>query len=139
MRKMTNSIIIVPCSGIGKSYGSISREATYCVVEDLKKSETDTICLSLLVMGNEDAKNTVKSHRCIAVDGCPNECAKKSLVAAEANLAASFRVIDVLRENRTLRPKSVTFLDEDGVKIARILAEKIGSKVDELNLKGAGR
>ena len=133
---MPDPFLIVPCSGIGKPFGTISREATYCVVEDLKKGETDTICLSLLVMGDENAKLSVKSHRCIAVDGCPNECAKKSLELSNAKLVANFRVVDILRENRKLKPKEVTFLDEDGRKLARILAEKIALKIDELNDKG---
>ena len=133
---MADPFLIISCSGIGKSFGSISREATYCVVEDLKKGETDTICLSLLVMGDEDAKRSVKSHKCIAIDGCPNECAKKSLDLSNARLVANFRVIDILRENRNLRPKEVTFLDEDGRKLAQILAEKIALKINELNHKG---
>ena len=133
---MSDPFLIIPCSGIGKPFGTISREATYCVVEDLKKGETDTICLSLLVMGDQDAKLSVKSQRCIAIDGCPNECAKKSLERSDAKLVANFRVIDILRENRNLKPKEVTFLDEDGRKLARILAEKIALKVDELNHKG---
>ena len=133
---MSDPVLIIPCSGIGKSFGTISREATYCVVEDLKKDETDTLCLSLLVMGDKDAIRSVKSHRCIAVDGCPNECSKKNLELLDAKLAANYRVVDILRENRNLKPSAVTFLDEDGRKLARILAEKISLKVDELNHKG---
>lgn len=121
---------------VGKPFGTISREATYRVVEDLKKGETDTICLSLLVKGDEDAKRQVKSLRCIAVDGCPNECAKKNLELSGAKLVASFRVVDFIRENRNLRPREVTFLDEDGKKLAEIVAESVASKVDELNCKG---
>jgi uncharacterized metal-binding protein len=130
---LSDPILVIPCSGIGKAFGSISREATYCVVEDLKKGETDTLCLSLLVMGDEDTIRSVKSHRCIAVDGCPNECSKKNLQLLDAELAASYRVVDVLRENRNLRPSAITFLDADGQKLARTLAEKITSKIDELN------
>jgi len=130
-------ILIIPCSGIGKPLGSISREATYCVVEDLKKGETDTLCLSLLVMGDKDAVRSVKSHRCISVDGCPNECSKKNLELLDAKLAANYRVVNLLKEYRNLRPSAVTFLDEDGRKLAGILAEKIRSKIDELNGGGA--
>jgi len=134
---MSDPVLIIPCSGIGKSFGSISREATYCVIEELKKSETDTLCLSLLVMGDEDAIRSVKSHRCIAVDGCPNECSKKNLELLNAKLAANYRVVDILREHRNLKPSAITFLDEDGRKLARILAEKITSKIYELNSRGA--
>jgi len=133
---MSAPFLIIPCSGIGKSFGTISREATYRVVEDLKKGETDTICLSLLVMGDKDARRSVKSHGCIAIDGCPNECAKKNLELADAKLVANFRVVDVLRKNKNLKPKDVTFLDEDGRKLAQILAKKIALKVDELNHRG---
>lgn len=133
---MSDPILIIPCSGIGKSLGTISRDATYCVVEELKKGETDTICLSLLVMGDEDARCSVQSHRCIAVDGCPNECAKKNLELSDAKLVGNFRVVDGLRDHRDLKPNGVTFLDEDGRKLARILAEKIALKVDELSHRG---
>ena len=133
---MSNPILIIPCSGIGKSFGTISRDATYGVFEELRKGETDTLCLSMLVMGDEDARCSVKSHRCIAVDGCPNECAKKNLELSDANLVSNFRVVDILRENRNLKPNGVTFLDEDGRKLSQILAEKIAMKVDELNNKG---
>ena len=133
---MSDPVLIIPCSGIGKPFGSISREATYCVVEDLKKEETDTLCLSLLVMGDGDAIRSVKSHRCIAVDGCPNECSKKNLELLDAKLVANYRVVDILRDYRHLKPRAITFLDEDGRKLARILAEKITSKIDELNNRG---
>ena len=128
--------MIIPCSGIGKPFGTISREATYRVVEDLKKGKTDTICLSLLVMGDEDAKRLVKSHGCIAIDGCPNECAKKNLELSEAKLVANFRVVDILRQNRNLKPKEVTFLDRDGRELAQIVAEKVAEKVNELSRNG---
>ncbi len=130
---MPDPVLIIPCSGIGKSFGSIGREATYCVVEDLKKEDADTLCLSLLVKGDADTIEAVKSHRCIAVDGCPNDCSKKILELRSARLVANYRVIDVLRENRGLRPRAVTFLDEDGQKLAQILADKITSKINELN------
>lgn len=130
---MVDLILVIPCSGIGKAFGTISRDSTYRVVEDLRKGETDIICLSLIVMGDEDAVSSVMSNRCIAVDGCPNACAKKTLELSGAKLVADYRVVDVLREHRALKPAGVTFLDEDGRKTARILAEMIALKVDELN------
>lgn len=134
---MPDSILVIPCSGIGKAFGSIGREATYSVVEDLKKGEADTLCLSLLVMGDEEAQRLVKSHRCIAIDGCPAECTRKNLELSGAKLAASFRVVDIVREHRNLKPKGITFLDEDGCKMASYLAEKVALKIDELNKKEA--
>jgi len=133
---MNKQILIIPCSGIGKAFGTISRDATFRVVEDLRRGEPDTICLSLLVMGDEEAKGKVQSCKCIAVDGCPLECARKNIELSGGAPAASFRVVDLLREYRDLRPQRVTFLDEDGRKLSAILAEKIASKVDELGKEG---
>ena len=130
---MSDTILIFPCSGIGKAFGTISRDAVYNVVEELRKDETDTNCLSLLVADDEEAISSVKSHRCISVDGCPNGCAQKTLESSGAKLVASFRVVDILRENRKLKPRDVTVLDGDGRKLSRLLAEKIALKVDELN------
>lgn len=125
-------VVVIPCSGIGKALGSVSREATYEVVENLRKGVTDTTCLALIVSGDEETLRLVKNNRCIAVDGCPLECAAKNVKLAGGDLAASFRVVDTLRENRKLKPKSVTFLDHDGQELANLLAEQVAEKVDEL-------
>jgi uncharacterized metal-binding protein len=125
-------ILIIPCSGIGKPFGSISRDATFRVVDELRKGRADTNCLSLLVMGDEEATRQIRESVCIAVDGCPLACAKKNIEIAGGEIVAYFRVMDLLRENRGLKPRQVTFLDEDGLKLSEMLAEKIASKVDEL-------
>jgi len=125
-------ILIIPCSGIGKPFGSISRDATFRVVDELREGRADTNCLSLLVMGDEEATRQIRESVCIAVDGCPLACAKKNIEIAGGEIAAYFRVMDLLRENRGLKPRQVTFLDEDGLKLAEMLAEKIALKVDEL-------
>ena len=125
-------ILVIPCSGIGKALGSVSREATYEVVENLRKGVTDTTCLALIVSGDEETLQVVKDNRCIAVDGCPLQCAAKNVQFAGGDLAATFRVVDTLRENRKLKPKSVTFLDRDGQELANLLAEQVAEKVDEL-------
>lgn len=127
-----NPILIIPCSGIGKPFGTISRDATFRVVDELKKGRAETNCLSLLVMGDEEATRQIRESVCIAVDGCPLACAKKNIEIAGGEIAAYFRVMDLLRENRGLRPRQVTFLDEDGLKLSEMLAEKIALKVDEL-------
>jgi uncharacterized metal-binding protein len=125
-------ILIIPCSGIGKPFGTIGRDATFRVVDELRKGKAETNCLSLLVMGDEEATKQIRESRCIAVDGCPLACAKKNIEIAGGEITAYFRVMDLLRENRDLRPRQVTFLDEDGKKLSEMLAEKIASKVDEL-------
>jgi uncharacterized metal-binding protein len=125
-------ILIIPCSGIGKPFGTIGRDATFRVVDELRKGKAETNCLSLLVMGDEEATEQIRRSDCIAVDGCPLECTRKNVEIAGGNIAAHFRVMDLLRENRGLRPRQVTFLDDDGTRLSEMLAERIAVKVDEL-------
>jgi len=125
-------ILIIACSGIGKPFGTIARDATFRVVDELRKGKADTNCLSLLVMGDEGATKQIRESDAIAVDGCPLECARKNIEIAGGRIAAHFKVMDLLRENKGLRPRQVTFLDEDGTKLAEMLAERIAVKVDEL-------
>jgi uncharacterized metal-binding protein len=129
---MQKKVIVIPCSGIGKALGSVSREATYEVVENLRKGVTDTTCLALITSGDEETLQLVKTNKCITVDGCPLQCAEKNVKLAGGELAASFRVVDTLKENRKLKPKSVTFLDRDGQELASLLAKQVAEKVDEL-------
>lgn len=125
-------VIVIPCSGIGKALGSVSREATYELVENLCKGVTETTCLALIVSGDEETLQLVRSNKCITVDGCPLQCAEKNVKLAGGDVAARFRVVDTLKENRILKPKSVTFLDRDGQQLATILAKEIVNKVDAL-------
>jgi uncharacterized metal-binding protein len=83
-------------------------------------------------MGDEEARNRVASSRCIVVDGCPLACSRNNVERSGGNIAAEFKVMDLLRENRGLKPREVTFLDEDGEKLSKILAERMAAKVDEL-------
>ena len=53
-------VVVVPCSGIGKSYGTVTREAAYMVVEDLCPETTHIVPLSLLVLGDEQAQEAVR-------------------------------------------------------------------------------
>ncbi len=125
-------VMVVPCSGIGKAYGSVGREAMYQVVEDLRPDSTDTVCLSLLTMGDADAQAQVRDHPTITIDGCPKACARVNVQAAGGQPAAEFRVFDVFRAHKELKVRSVSQLGESGREMARILAEEIAAKVDVL-------
>jgi uncharacterized metal-binding protein len=133
---MKRRVLIIPCSGIGKAYGSVGREAAYQVVEELRPDVTETVCLSLLTMGDADAHAQVRESPTITIDGCPTACAKVNVEAAGGKPAAEFRVFDVYRAHRELKVRSVSDLGENGLAMAHILAEEIAAKVDELKDEG---
>jgi len=125
-------VIIIACSGIGKAFGSVGREAAYVVTEELRPGCTSTVCLSLLTLGDEDARRRVRQHPTITIDGCPKACARVNVEQAGANPAATFRVFDVFRRHKELKVRRVSDIGEVGEAMARILAEEIADKVDEL-------
>jgi uncharacterized metal-binding protein len=126
-------VMIVPCSGIGKAYGSVGRDAMYQVVEEMRPDATDTVCLSLLTRGDSDAQASVRELPTITINGCPKACAKLNVEAAGGEPAAEYRVFDVYRAHKELKVRSVSELGDAGREMARILAEEIAAKVDELN------
>ncbi len=125
-------VLIIPCSGIGKAYGSVGREAMYTVLEDLRPGQTDTVCLSLLTLGDAQAQALVRDHPTITIDGCPKACAKINVEAAGGNPVGIYRVFDVYRAHKDLKVRSVSELGESGYRMARILAEEIAAQVDVL-------
>ncbi len=128
--KPGNRVMVIPCSGIGKAFGTIGREAAYIAVEELRPNVADTVCLSLLVMGDEATRARVQKLPTVTVDGCAIGCARKNVELAGGTVTAALRVIDTCRKHRDLRPVTVTELDEPGRKLARILAEEIATEVD---------
>ncbi len=128
-------VLIIPCSGIGKAYGSVGREAMYALLEDLRPGVTDTLCLSLLTLGDTEAQAQSREQPTITIDGCPKACARVNVEAAGGRPAGIYRVYDVYRAHKDLKVRSVSELGESGRKMARILAEEIAAKVDELRDK----
>ena len=131
-------VMIVPCSGIGKAYGSVGREAMYQLIEEMRPDAMDTVCLSLLTLGDADAQAQVRAHPTITIDGCPSACAKVNVEAAGGKPAAEYRVYDVYRAHRELKVRSVSELGDAGRTMACLLAEEIAAKVDALT-KDEGR
>jgi uncharacterized metal-binding protein len=125
-------VVIVPCSGIGKTYGTVSREAAYEVVEDLRPEETRLVALSLLVLGDEDARAAVAAHPAVTIDGCKLACATKMVAESGGEVAVDFAVLDVYRRNRQFKPRGIAELNEGGQRLACALAAEICEVVDDL-------
>ena len=80
-------VIIVPCSGIGKTYGTVSREAAYEVVEELRPESSQLVALSMLVMGDETVTEAVAGSPAITIDGCKLACATKMVEVSGGHVA----------------------------------------------------
>jgi uncharacterized metal-binding protein len=121
--------IVIPCSGIGKAVGQVSRIAAYKVIEERPKTAR-TLCLALLTVGDEEAGKLIMSTPCIAIDGCPNQCSAKNIEKSRGNLVAKVMVTDILKKNRGLKPAGVIELNSDGMKLADLVAKDVATKID---------
>jgi uncharacterized metal-binding protein len=131
-------VVIVPCSGIGKAFGTVSREAAYEITEDLRPADTQMVALSLLVLGDEAARAAVSENPAITIDGCKLACATKMVKENGGTVAAEVAVLDVYRRHRQLKPKGIAELNEDGRQLAHAMAEEISASVDRLREKEGG-
>jgi uncharacterized metal-binding protein len=125
-------IVIVPCSGIGKSYGTVSREAAYIVTEDLLPEKTRLVALSKLVLGEAEARSIVECNPAITIDGCKLACATKMVQESGGRVVKDIAVLDVYRRYKQFKPQGISELNEGGLQLAQALANEIGEAVNEL-------
>ena len=126
-------VYIIPCSGIGKIFGSIGRETAYIVVNELAKDKTVLECLPLIVKGKKEVIETLKENKVIALDGCPLKCSYNDLMEAVGKVDAQFLTTDIVKENRDLKPEpSIIPVGENTKQLAIKLAEKVAAEVDKL-------
>ena len=137
MSTPTRKVVIVPCSGIGKTYGTVSREAAYEIVENLRSAKTQLVALSLLVLGDEAARAAVADCPAVTLDGCKLACATKMVKESGGTVAQDFAVLDVYRRYRQFKPQGIAELNEGGQKLAHALAEEVATVVDNLTAEHA--
>jgi uncharacterized metal-binding protein len=118
------NVLVIPCSGIGKVHGLISREAVYRAT-DAAPGTADTVCLALLVTGDAETKQKVQHTPCITVDGCPKLCAWKNVELAGGNIAKGIRVYDTMKRHRGADFGSATALSAEGWTVVEELAAEI--------------
>lgn len=129
---MSQSVVIVPCSGIGKTYGTVTREAAYIVTEDLRPANTRIVPLSLLVLGDEEAQAAVRDAAVVTLDGCKLACATVNVRQAGGAVAKEYAVLDFFRQHRDMKPQGIAELNAGGQKLAQALAEEVAATSDAL-------
>jgi len=132
---MNPKVVIVPCSGIGKTYGTVSREAAYELVEKVRPQSTQMVALSLLVLGDEESRLTLANNPAITIDGCKLACATKMVKESGGIVLQDFAVLDIYRQHRQLKPHGIAELNEEGLQLASVLAGEIASVVDNISIE----
>jgi uncharacterized metal-binding protein len=128
-------VVIVPCSGIGKAYGSVAREAGYELCDELRPDSTNLVALSKLVLGEEEARERVRRWPAVTIDGCKLMCAAKLVKLSGGTIAREIAVLDVFRQHKDLKPDGIAELNAEGKQLASIIAKEIAEVVDAPNNK----
>ena len=122
--------MVVPCSGIGKAFGTVSREAAYDLCEELRPESTRLVALAKLVLGEPGARDLVATHPSVTIDGCKQMCAAKMVRQSGGTVACEVSVLDVFRHHKELKPEGIAELNEAGRKLARVLAVEVAASLD---------
>jgi uncharacterized metal-binding protein len=126
-------VYIIPCSGIGKVFGSIGRETTYIVVNELAREKAELECLPLIVKGKKEVIEKLKENKIIAIDGCPLKCSYNNVMEQVGKVDAQFMTTNIVKDNRELKPEpSIMPIGENTKILSRKLAEQVSQKVEEL-------
>jgi uncharacterized metal-binding protein len=129
MNRSDDIVVVVPCSGIGKPFGSVSREAAYELCEDLRPDCTRLVALARLVLGDAAARDLVTQHPAVTIDGCKQMCAAKMVKESGGKVAHEVAVLEVFRRHKDLKPEGIAELNEAGRKLARVLAEEVAESL----------
>jgi len=132
MKRDTDKVLVIPCSGIGKVHGLMSREAAYLVTDELAPEDADVLCLALLVKGDEETVARVQASHCITIDGCGKGCAKKNVELAGGQVAQALQVGRHLAGHRGAQPGSGSELTDEGWSITREIAEAVTDECERL-------
>jgi len=130
---MDKKVKVVPCSGIGKVYGLMAREAVLKTVFELCPEKSETVCLGYIVTGDKEVKEKIEGFDCITVDGCPKMCAAKNVSISGGIVVEEIKVLDTVKEHKGKKFGSPTHLNADGEAVISEIAGKIAKKINEIN------
>lgn len=124
-----SKVKVAACSGIGKVFGLLAREAALEAVELAGTDNAEMVCLAHIVTGDTEGTEKIKGKNCITIDGCPTVCAAKSIEASGGIICGQFRAVDEMRKHRGLKPGTASDLSEDGWKICDAFAKEIADRI----------
>ncbi len=123
---------IVACSGEELPEGTITRLAALRVLEQMRPSDTVTICLPLFLAGGEGDRAFAKFYPTIAIDGCEKRCAYRATEQYSNKPAAGIVITDLIKKHDLQKPQGSSQLNETGLQAVEVVAEEVAAKVDEL-------
>ncbi|MEJ2248961.1 MAG: putative zinc-binding protein [Candidatus Lokiarchaeota archaeon] len=135
---MKKKVGIIACSGEDFVGGTLTRAAARIVIEELRPNNTIILCQPLFMAGGlerhggNEERDFAKNHPTITIEGCDEECSRIAVDRYSGTPAATINIKKFMEANPDLIPDSPRKLGKNGLKLARIIAQEIAEKVDEL-------
>jgi len=123
---------IIACSGEELPEGTVTRLAALRVLEQLRPSDTVTICLPLFLAGGEGDRAFAKFYPTIAIDGCEKRCAYRGTEQYSNRPAVGIVVSDLITQDGLEQPVGRRKLNAAGMQAVERTADLAANKVDEL-------
>jgi len=127
---------VIPCSGMGKVYGLMAREAALHTVTHLCPDQAGTLCLAYIVTGEAEAAASFDNQPCITIDGCPAMCSAKSVATMGGDIKGEFKVLDVMKLHKGAQAGTASELTAEGWAIVEEIAATLNTRVLEIQSEG---
>jgi len=119
--------VVIPCSGMGKALGAVTRETISLLPDSKSPHEYRTVCLPLLMTDDEESKRIVLESAVYTIDGCPKKCASTVVKHAGATPVMEISAAKVLAEHREHKPETVLDVGDGGRLLAKDIVEIIAN------------
>jgi uncharacterized metal-binding protein len=134
MSEQTKPWLILPCSGIGKALGTISRWAAYELLDRKTIPGIRLMCLARLVDADPEALEIIKSHQIITLDGCPKKCASVNVERNGGKVIKSYLMAKFIVKHKDLKfANDVLDPGPGGAELAKCIASDIEQDVVEMS------
>lgn len=123
---------LLSCSGEELPEGTLARMAALKVLEQLRPSDTVTLCLPLFLAGDDKERAFAKFHPTITIDGCDKRCAARATAKYSAAPTASIVIPGFLASQGVDAPRTRRQTQAAPGLAVDALAQEIARRVDEI-------
>ena len=124
-------VVVIPCSGIGKPIGTVSRETAYEVMK-LRPDIAETVCLAAVTSGDKETIKKIKDNYVITLDGCAKHCAQKNTQAYGKEPDRNYMILKFAAQNPDKKPEGIIDIGKGGSELVKTISEKIVTDIDEI-------
>ena len=109
------TICILPCNGLDKSLGVISREVALKLIE--KTPNFNLICPVLLNNGDDGYEELLQKSKIIIINGCMTRCPIKLIEQRNLKPFKQIMISNMCKKYK-IKPSKTLKLDEENMKLA---------------------